>query len=373
VEAMDYNVGNFYEMEIIDTSAMVYYRIVGESSCGADTSKSFLVKTDYAPIITDDELILTDTICASDTFVRIAYKNPKSGIYRYSYSLSTNMYAEIYCANSLLENRVLTPGNTTLISQDSLVTDGIIVTYPKESFDVTITRHSVATGATSKKIVHFEVGGLSSSFKYVVDGAVEHRMGEPVNTVRLNQGSKVTFFAEAKSDLKDVSDISYKWHLIEPLNLNYYSTFGGSVGIEGLTSKSQSPSCYFYNAGTYKIVLEVTDGICKSTMSDSALYIDKSTVRSYKVAAAFADEDDVLENEAVAGPLYVDVTPTLVKTSLEVYTNTEEGLPYEVIDEVGLKVKEGILLKTERIDATAWRSGVYIVNVNGMIFKVIKM
>lgn len=373
VEEMDYNVRNFYEMEIVDTSAMVYYRIVGESPCGADTSKLFLVKTDYAPIITDDELVLTDTICVSDTFVRIAYKNPKSDKYRYSYSLSTNRYAEIYCANSSLENRVLTNRNTTLITQDSLVTDGIVVTYPKESFDVTITRHSVATGATSKKVVHFEVGRLSASFKYVVDGTAVYGMGEPTNSVRLNQGSEVTFLAEAKSDLKNVSDISYKWQLIRPLNFDYFALYGGNNGIEGLTSKSQSPSCYFYNAGTYKIRLEVTDGICKSTMSDSALYIDKSTVRSYKVAAAFADEDDVLENEAVAGPLYVDVTPTLVKTSFEVYTNTEEGLPYEVIDEVGLKVKEGILLKTEWIDATAWRIGVYIVNVNGMIFKVIKM
>ena len=198
-------------------------------------------------------------------------------------------------------------------------------------------------------------------------------MGKTENSVRLNQGSKVSFIAEATSDVMSSSDISYKWYLIEPLNLKYYSTFGGSVGIEGLTSKLQSPSCYFYNAGTYNIRLEVTDGICKSTMSDSALYIDKSTVRSYKVAAAFADEDDVFENEAVDGPLYVDVTPTLVKTSFEVFTNMEEGLPYEVTDEVGLKVKEGILSKTERIDATAWRSGVYIVNVNGMIFKVIKM
>ena len=373
VETMERNSTNLYEMRISDTALIVYYRVIGENDCGADTSKVFTVKTDIAPLITDDELVLLDTICDGDKFTRIAYKNPRSDVYRYSYSLSTQNFISLYAVKSSVSNDQLIGKGSVIENDESLIEDGLAIFYPRESFDVTITRHVIATGATSKKVVHFVVDHFSSSFKYIVDGASEYPMGNTENSVRLNQGSKVSFIAEATSDVKNSSDISYKWHLIEPLNLNYYSTFGGSVGIEGLTSKSQSPSCYFYNAGTYKIVLEVTDGICKSTMSDSALYIDKSTVRSYKVAAAFADEDDVLENEAVAGPLYVDVTPTLVKTSFEVYTNTEEGLPYEVIDEVGLKVKEGILLKTERIDATAWRSGVYIVNVNGMIFKVIKM
>jgi hypothetical protein len=272
----------------------------------------------------------------------------------------------------LLENRVLTPGNTTLISQDSLVTDGIIITYPKESFDVTITRHSVATGATSKKIVHFEVGRLSASFKYVVDGTAIYRMGEPANSVRLNQGSKVTFLAEAKSDLKNVSDISYKWQLIRPLNFNYFALYGGNNGIEGLTSKSQNPECYFYNAGTYKITLEVTDGICKSTLSDSALYIDKSTVRSYLVAAAFTDSDEPIDFQMPGIATYVDVYPSVVEYSLEIVTNAKESLPYEVIDEVGLKVKKGKVSGHISIDATSWRSGVYMVVVGDMITKVIK-
>lgn len=373
VETMERNSTNLYEMRISDTALIVYYRVIGLNDCGADTSKVFTVKTDIAPLITDDELVLLDTICDGDKFARIAYKNPRSDVYRYSYSLNTQNFISLYAVKSSVSNDQLIGKGSVIENDESLIEDGLAIFYPRESFDVTITRHVIATGATSKKVVHFVVDHFSSSFKYIVDGASEYPMGKTENSVRLNQGSKVSFIAEATSDVMSSSDISYKWYLIEPLNLNYYSTFGGSVGIEGLTSKSQSPSCYFYNAGTYNIRLEVTDGICKSTMSDSALYIDKSTVRSYKVAAAFADEDDVFENEAIEGPLYVDVTPTLVKTSFEVFTNMEEGLPYEVTDEVGLKVKEGILSKTERIDATAWRSGVYIVNVNGMIFKVIKM
>lgn len=373
VETMERNSTNLYEMRISDTALIVYYRVIGLNDCGADTSKVFTVKTDIAPLITDDELVLLDTICDGDKFARIAYKNPRSDVYRYSYSLNTQNFLALFDVKSSVPNDRVTIDKTVIENDESLIEDGLAIFIPRESFDVTITRHVIATGATSKKVVHFVVDHFSSSFKYIVDGASEYPMGKTENSVRLNQGSKVSFIAEATSDVMSSSDISYKWYLIEPLNLKYYSTFGGSVGIEGLTSKSQSPSCYFYNAGTYNIRLEVTDGICKSTMSDSALYIDKSTVRSYKVAAAFADEDDVFENEAVDGPLYVDVTPTLVKTSFDVFTNMEEGLPYEVTDEVGLKVKEGILSKTERIDATAWRSGVYIVNVNGMIFKVIKM
>ena len=374
VETMERNSTNMYEMRISDTALIVYYRVIGENDCGADTSKVFTVKTDIAPIITDDELVLLDTICDGDKFARIAYKNPRSDIYKYSYSLSTQNFLGLFDVKSSVPNdRVIEDKTATIKNDESLIEDGLAIFLPKESFDVTITRHVIATGATSKKVVHIVVDHFSSSFKYVVDGANEYQMGKEENSVRLNQGSKVSFTAEATSDVKNSSDISYKWHLIEPLNLNYYSTFGGSVGIEGLTSKSQSPSCYFYNAGTYKIRLEVTDGICRSVLSDSALYIDKSSVRSYKIAAAFADEGDVFENEAVVGPLYVDVTPTLVKTSFEISSNVEDGLPYEVIDEVGLKVKEGVLFKTERIDATTWRSGVYIVNVNGMIFKIIKM
>jgi hypothetical protein len=266
----------------------------------------------------------------------------------------------------------VTIDKTVIENDESLIEDGLAIFIPRESFDVTITRHVIATGATSKKVVHFVVDHFSSSFKYIVDGANEYQMGQLENSVRLNQGSKVSFIAEATSDVKSSSDISYKWHLIEPLNLNYYSTFGGSVGIEGLTSKLQDPSCYFYNAGTYKIVLEVTDGICKSTLSDSALYIDKSTVRGYLVAAAFTDSDEPIDFQMPGIATYVDVYPSVVEYSLEIVTNAKESLPYEVIDEVGLKVKKGKVSGHISIDATSWRSGVYMVVVGDMITKVIK-
>ena len=372
VETMERNSTNLYEMRISDTALIVYYRVIGLNDCGADTSKVFTVKTDIAPLITDDELVLLDTICDGDKFARIAYKNPRSDIYRYSYSLNTQNFLALFDVKSSVSNDRVTIDKTVIENDESLIEDGLAIFIPRESFDVTITRHVIATGATSKKVVHFVVDHFSSSFKYIVDGANEYQMGQLENSVRLNQGSKVSFIAEATSDVKSSSDISYKWHLIEPLNLNYYSTFGGSVGIEGLTSKLQDPSCYFYNAGTYKIVLEVTDGICKSTLSDSALYIDKSTVRSYLVAAAFTDSDEPIDFQMPEIATYVDVYPSVVESSLEIVTNAKESLPYEVIDEVGLKVKKGKVSGHVSIDATSWRSGVYMVVVGDMITKVIK-
>ena len=372
VETMERNSTNMYKMRISDTALIVYYRVIGLNDCGADTSKVFTVKTDIAPLITDDELVLLDTICDGDKFARIAYKNPRSDVYRYSYSLNTQNFISLYAVKSSVSNDQLIGKGSVIENDESLIEDGLAIFYPRESFDVTITRHVIATGATSKKVVHFVVDHFSSSFKYIVDGASEYQMGQLENSVRLNQGSKVSFIAEATSNVKSSSDISYKWHLIEPLNLNYYSTFGGSVGIEGLTSKLQSPSCYFYNAGTYKIVLEVTDGICKSTLSDSALYIDKSTVRSYLVAAAFTDSDEPIDFQMPGTATYVDVYPSVVESSLEIVTNAKESLPYEVIDEVGLKVKKGNVIGHVSIDAASWRSGVYMVVVGDVITKVIK-
>ncbi len=372
LETMDRNSTNMYEMRISDTALIVYYRVIGVNDCGADTSKVFTVKTDIAPLITDDELVLLDTICSGKDFARIAYKNPRSDIYRYSYSLSTQNISGLYAVKSSVPNDQVMGNKTSIKNDESLIEDGIAVYKPRESFDVTITRHVIATGATSKKTVHFVVDHFSSSFKYIVDGASEYPMGKTENSVRLNQGSKVSFIAEATSDVMSSSDISYKWYLIEPLNLKYYSTFGGSVGIEGLTSKLQDPSCYFYNAGTYKIVLEVTDGICKSTLSDSALYIDKSTVRSYLVGAAFTDSDEPIDFQIPEFATYVDVYPSVVESSLEIVTNAKESLPYEVIDEVGLKVKKGKVIGHVSIDATSWRSGVYMVVVGDVIAKVIK-
>ena len=372
VETMERNSTNMYEMRISDTALIVYYRVIGVNDCGADTSKIFTVKTDVAPLITDDELVLLDTICDGDKFARIAYKNPRSDVYRYSYSLSTQNFLALFDVKSSVPNDRAIEEGTVIKNDESLIEDGLAIFIPKESFDVTITRHVIATGATSKKTVHFVVDHFSSSFKYIVDGASEYQMGQLENSVRLNQGSKVSFIAEATSDVKSSSDISYKWHLIEPLNLNYYSTFGGSVGIEGLTSKLQDPSCYFYNAGTYKIVLEVTDGICKSTLSDSALYIDKSTVRSYLVGAAFTDSNEPIDFQMPETATYVDVYPSVVESSLEIVTNAKESLPYEVIDEVGLKVKKGNVIGHVSIDAASWRSGVYMVVVGDVITKVIK-
>lgn len=374
-EMLEYNIKDLYETEVVDPTPVVYYRMIGESSCGADTSKTFVVQTDFAPVITDNELLLKDTVCVGEEFVRIAYRNPRSDIYGYKYELSNNDYSLCFGASSSASDITVTYELTPIMGPNDTLSDGIIVFYPSESFDVTITRIDMASGATSKKMVHFEVNHLFASFKYNVDGVAEYDMGGRTNGVRLNQGSKVFFSADAKSD-RGASSISYKWQLIRPLNPEYYDKFGGSVGIEGLTSRLQNPTCYFYNAGTYRVQLEVSDGVCKSVMVDSSLFIDKSTVRSYNVDAMFADGDEPFVDEEYereyANGFYVDVYPTLVESSFGISTNAKESLPYEVIDEAGLKMTKGKVSGYERIDASSWHSGLYVVRVDGLIFKVLK-
>ena len=178
---MDRSATNLYEMKISDTALIVYYRVIGENDCGADTSKDFTVKTDIAPLITDDELVLLDTICDGDKFTRIAYKNPRSDVYRYSYSLSTQNFLALFDVKSSVSNDRAIEEGTVIKNDESLIEDGLAIFIPKESFDVTITRHVIATGATSKKVVHFVVDHFSSSFKYIVDGASEYPMGNTEN------------------------------------------------------------------------------------------------------------------------------------------------------------------------------------------------
>lgn len=372
VEKQEASATGLYELYLTDTTETVYYRSVGASACGETTSKAFKVTTVYAPVILEEELVLTDNICAGEPYVRIRYKKDYTGVYSYTYRTIGYEGSGVFAwANTAVVNdmgedywqsRIL-----SRLDDTTKTAMGAIFTYPKHSFDVEVTRIVNATGASSTKLVHFTVNDLKAKFNYIVDGVELHQSGEPEQTVRMNQGSRVVFTPEVEGGN---GTLSYKWNLIEPLNTAYYTTYGGSVGREGLTSEREEPACYFYNGGIYTIQMTVSDGQCQVSVRDSALYIDRNSVRSFRSGVVLEEaEMNTSETDLF---VYVDVFPTFVTSYVSIRTNSPEPERYTVYDANGRTVAEGDYCKTETIDAQAWPTGVYVVKTRGKVVKVRK-
>lgn len=374
VEKQEASASGLYELYLTDTTEIVYYRTVGTSACGEATSKAFKVTTVYAPVILDEELVLFNNICKGDPYVRLSYKKTYSDVYSYTYRTIDYEGSGVFAwSNSAVVNdlgedywqsRVLSRLNDT--TKTAL---GAIFTYPKHSFDVEVTRIVNATGASSTKLVHFTVNDLSATFSYIVDGVELHQSGEPEQSVRLNQGSRVVFTPEVEGGNES---LTYKWNLIAPLNTEYYNTYGGSVGREGLTSTLESPACYFYNGGVYTIQMTVSDGMCTAMVRDSALYIDRNTVRSFRHSVSLEEEVDDNYVDFFNEYVYVDIYPTLITDYCMINTNSKKLEHYEIYDANGMKVKEGDFIKTVRIETSALPTGVYVIRVGDKIVKLVK-
>lgn len=364
LESQDANESGVYTIAVVDTIENVYYRTVATSSCGEHTSKAYKVTTLYASMILDEELVLHDSVCVGGS-VGIKYKKDYPGVYEYSYRAIDFEGDGIY---------PLTSSNT--ISSEVIQSDstrfsyGIIIKKPKHSFDVEITRWVKKTGARSTKLVHFFVNDLSAKFNYVVDGVESHESGEKKNSVRLNQGSRVVFSPEITGGLEDKS---YKWNLIAPLNVDYYQRYGGNVGRDGLTSEKESPVCYFYNEGAYTITMQVTDDMCTSTISDTAMYIGGAgSLRSYSVSASFDEEvfDYVELNGTELG--YVEVYPTHFSDEINIFTDFSTEQHYEIYNTLGKKELEGYYRGSVKINATDIPSGSYILKTADRVVRVMK-
>ena len=372
IEKQEASASGMYELYLTDTTEVVYYRAVGTSTCGETSSKAFKVRTVYAPVILDEELVLTNNICLGDQYVSVTYKKNYSGTYSYTYRTINYEGSGVFEYSGGVVNDSWTEEDYLLQAQYGLddttkTKRGAMFTYPKHSFDVEVTRIVNATGASSTKLIHFNVNDLRASFSYVVDGVDYHQNGEPEQTVRLNQGSRVVFTPEVTGGSGSL--LSYKWNLIEPLNTSYYGTYGGSVGRDGLTSEREEPVCYFYNGGIYRIKLTVSDGQCESVVKDSALYIDKSTVRSYPVSAHFDDDGDRNADDYF---VFVNVNPTRISEYFDIKTNSIRTEYYELYDAKGIKVKDGMFNQNVRIETSGLSSGVYVLSTCGKVVKLVK-
>ncbi len=350
VEVMESDSSNNYQMSIEDTTSVVYYRAIGLSLCGADTSRSFRVSTLYASFIMDEELVLLDTICKGGRYVEIDYKNNRPEVYEYSYRAIDYEGTGICGISGFI-----------LYDDTTRISEGARFYEPEHSFDVEITRYVKTTGASSTKMVHFVVEELSADFSFTVDGVETHQSGGEKASVRINQGSHIVFTPNTQR-----SDVTYKWRLIEPLNSDYFEGYGGSEGREGLVSYNMSPECYYYNPINYNVKLEVTDGRCSATVVDQSMYIDMATFRALNLTTMFVDSESK-ENQKFRFT-NLTVYPTPCSDWLHI---SPAGKNVTLFDVDGSKLYEEFG-PVDIIDMRNYVSGVYFLSVNGIIFKVLK-
>lgn len=350
VEVMESDSSNNYQMAIEDTTSVVYYRTIGLSLCGADTSRSFRVNTLYASFIMDEELVLLDTICKGGSYVEIDYKNNRPEVYEYSYR-AIDYEGTGICGIS----------GPYLFDDTTRISEGARFYKPSHSFDVEITRYVKKTGASSTKMVHFVVEELSADFSFTVDGVETHQSGGKEASVRINQGSHIVFTPQIQR-----SDVTYKWQLIEPLNSDYFKEYGGSEGREGLVSNNMSPECYYYNPINYNVKLEVTDGRCKATVVDHSMYIDMATFRALDLTTKFVDSDSKEYQYFKTSEL--TIYPTPCSDWLHI---SPSGKHVMLFDTDGHKLYEG-MGAVKIIDMRNFASGVYFLSVDEEIFKVLK-
>lgn len=366
VEMQESNENDIYKLAVVDTTEIVYYRVVATSSCGEHTSKAYKVTTLYASVILDEELVLRDSVCVGgDVYIR--YKKDYPEVYEYSYRI-INYEGE--GAFPYSNSRGSSWSRENILTDSTKVSYGAIFMSPKHSFDVEITRWVKKTGARSSKLVHFYVNDLSAKYNYVVDGVESHESGEKKKSVQLNQGSRVVFSPEITGGLEDKT---YKWNLIAPLNVEYYQRYGGSAGRDGLTSEKESPVCYFYNEGSYTITMSVSDGMCSASVSDTAMYISETgALRSYSVSASFDDEVfDYVELNGV-GLGYVEVYPTHFSNHISIYTDCMEPQHYEMYDALGAKVLEGEYTGNVDVETSQLIPGNYVMKTVGKVIRILK-
>ncbi len=372
VESYDANDMGVYTHEVSDTSGVIYFRTIASNSCGTDTSRIFSVVSLYGSYILDSELVLTDTICKGDPYVRIAFVSDFVDKYEYSYRTIGYQGGAIYSAPSTLSDpsavsSFADAGMVRLTNDTVKTVYGAVFFAPKCSFDVEITRYVKETGASSTKMVHFVVDELSAKFSYLVDGD-KYESGGRQNSVKLSQGSLVSFIPDVMEPSVPGLEVSYKWYLEDPIHPEYFDTYAAYEGKEGLTSNLKSPECYFYNAINYAVRLEITDGICSASEVDRAMYIDKRTFRSSDFGTRFVDPNEV-SSYVISYNSRIDVYPNPCRDLLNVVASGVSH--YALFDIDGKELLSGSGEQVT-LDMCPFISGTYLLRVDDEHFIIIK-
>jgi hypothetical protein len=241
--------------------------------------------------------------------------------------------------------------------------------YRTPACDVTVhvTRHDTVTGLSVSRPYLLETNSLRANFTLQVEDGEVIDVREHEGDVAISQGDRVQFHATPTGN-KDMSALTYDWVLQEPVNRRNGEE--GRRGLDGLTSKLESPSCYYYNGGYYPMKLVVSDGVCTSELLDTTLYIPQSSVRAqYSLPMELAQEDGFVQMAE-----RIEVSPRRFSSYLDILSSDPDNRHEAVLtDEVGRVIWRGGFAGSVRILTDELASAVYMVVVDGVYtWKVVK-
>ncbi len=364
-------------LEITDSTEVVYYRLIASSICGKDTSDVIKMISRFIDPI-NGELQNLKPNCYSkkkddESFVfKVKIQNDKP---QHKYSISIESECDGIVARKLLDDYYYftsSYGDLILVAYISQLKNGEYV-YPPCDFTLNLTRHDTLYGLSISESFFIHINTLEAGYSIEVENGEEFRVGEK-ETILLAQGNRVQFREKVSENYNgNKEDLSYQWVLEEPLNITLdYTQHGGRMGLDGLTSELENPSCYYYNGGRYPMKLVVTDGECTSEIRDTSLYLPEESVRSrYNKSFALEgslDYVEVIESE------YVDVNPRLITDHVIVSsTNPTNVHSVKLVDELSRVVWNGSFSGSLKIQTENLISGVYFIIVDETkIYKLIK-
>jgi hypothetical protein len=364
-------------IEITDSTEVVYYRLIASSFCGKDTSDVIKMISRFIDPI-NGELQNLKPNCYSkkkddESFVfKVKIQNDKP---QHKYSISIESECDGIVARKLLDDYYYftsSYGELILVAYISQLKNGEYV-YPPCDFTLNLTRHDTLYGLSISESFFIHINTLEAAYSIEVENGEEFRVGEK-ETILLAQGNRVQFREKVSENYNgNKEDLSYQWVLEEPLNITLdYMQHGGRMGLNGLTSELENPSCYYYNGGRYPMKLVVTDGECTSEIRDTSLYLPEESVRSrYNKSFALEgslDYVEVIESE------YVDVNPRLITDHVIVSSTNPTNVHYvKLVDELSREVWNGSFSGSLKIQTENLISGVYFIIVDETkIYKLIK-
>ncbi len=373
-------------MLVADTTSLVYYRYIAESACGADTSSFVKLFTANIDPITDDQIDWTNTdtfVCLNDSKVNCLRFGLVSGNsnnvqvainnkYLYSYKVECNSNVSVWCGSSKITEKSLVDysNSVRVYEMDSTGNRRL----PSDIVTLYVTRHDTARGLSVTRPVTLKVDAIDVTFAMSIENKPAIKVGENgVN--QISQGDRVQFIPVVSSNIE--GEMSYKWVLEEPLNLELSKKYGGRNGLDGLTSEIKSPSCYYYNGGYYPISLTVSDGFCQQTVRDTSLYISESSLRSFNVSMALADDWSEYGKEGFdltfVDHHFINIFPTLVTDFVTVSSTDKSDHNAMLIDELGRTLLVVSFNGSVQISMNEYISGTYFIVVdNKENFKIIK-
>lgn len=363
-------------LEITDSTEVVYYRLIASSLCGKDTSDVIKMISRFIDPI-NGELQNLKPNCYSkkkddESFVfKVKIQNDKP---QHKYSISIESECDGIVARKLLKDYYYSTssyGDLILVAYISQLKNGEYV-YPPCDFTLNLTRHDTLYGLSISESFFIHINTLEAGYSIEVENGEEFRVGEK-ETILLAQGNRVQFREKVSENYNgNKEDLSFQWVLEEPLNTDFSYQYGGRMGLDGLTSELENPSCYYYNGGRYPMKLVVTDGECTSEIRDTSLYLPEESVRSrYNKSFALEgslDYVEVIESE------YVDVNPRLITDHVIVSsTNPTNVHSVKLVDELSREVWNGSFSGSLKIQTENLISGVYFIIVDETkIYKLIK-